>query len=155
MIFVPSEIIQRVLTDVVGMFLKPKFIELGMNASGTWLNSLEVRVNVNTGEIWGMDYTQFLVNGRANGKRPPISPLIQWVGYKFGYSGQQAVSVAYAVANKIAQEGTDYYPEGTDLLEVLQSKEVQEYINKEIGEYLIRETQLNILRTLNKTLITV
>lgn len=155
MIFVPSEIIQRVLTDVVEMFLKPKFIELGMNASGTWLNSLEVRVNGNTGEIWGMDYTQFLVNGRANGKRPPISPLIQWVGYKFGYSGQQAVSVAYAVANKIAQEGTDYYPEGTELLEVLQSKEVQDYINKEIGEYLIRETQLNILRTLNKTLITV
>lgn len=155
MIYVPNEIIQRVLTEVVELFLKPKFIELGMNASGRWLDSLEVRVNVNRGEIWGMDYTYYLQNGRASGNRPPISPLVQWVGYKFGYSGQQAVSTAYAIANKISKEGTEYYPQGTDLLDVLQSKECLDYINRQIGQYLLSEVRIDMIKRIKKTLETI
>lgn len=154
MLVVPESLINEVLTDVVEMYLKPKFIELGMNASGQWLRSLEVRTSLNRGEIWGMDYTQYLVNGRRPGNRPPIAPLVEWVQNKFGYVGQQAISTAFAIANKIAKEGTDYYPEGTDLLEVLNSREVMEFINNRIGEYIIEDTKLRFERMIKNTLIT-
>lgn len=152
---VPEELIRETLTEVVEQFLKPKFIALGMNASGDWLRSLEVRTSLNRGEIWGADYTRYLVNGRSPGKRPPIAPLVRWVGFKFGYSGQQAVSTAFAIANKIAQEGTEYYPTGTDLLEILESTEVQQFVNKKIGDYILQDTQIRIVRMMKENLITV
>lgn len=152
--YLSDEVILDVIQGVIDDILKPKFISLGMNASGQWLNSLEARVNNNAGEIWGMDYTYYLANGRAPGKRPPITPLVQWVGHKLGYSGQQAIGVAFAVANKIAKEGTSYYPQGTDLLEVLNSDEVSEYIKDRIGKFLIRSIQVDILKRTKETLIT-
>lgn len=154
MLVVPESLINEVLTDVVEMYLKPKFIELGMNASGQWLRSLEVRTSFNRGEIWGMDYTEYLVNGRGPGNRPPIAPLVEWVKNKFGYIGQQATSTAFAMANKIAKEGTEYYPDGTDLLEVLNSREVTGFINERIGEYILEDTKLQFERMINNTLIT-
>src|SRR5690554_2989055 len=155
MLVVPESLINEVLADVVEMYLKPKFIELGMNASGQWIRSLEVRTLLNRGEIWGMDYTQYLVNGRRPGNRPPIAPLVEWVQNKFGYVGQQATSTAFAVANKIAKESTEYYPDGTVLLEVLNSREVMEFINERIGEYILEDTKLQFERMIKNTLITV
>lgn len=140
------------MQGVIDNFLKPKFIELGMNASGDWLNSLEARVSGYNGEIWGLDYTQYLVSGRSGGSRPPIAPLVRWVGYKFGLSGQQAISTAYAVATKIEREGTNYYPNGTDLLEVLESQEVREFIQREISQYVIKEANQRFIREAKRIL---
>lgn len=151
---VPEELIRETLNEVVESYLKPKFIALGMNASGQWLQSLEVRTSLNRGEIWGADYTYYLSEGRRPGKKPPITPLVQWVGNKFGLYGREAVSAAYAISNKIAKEGTEYYPDGTDLLRVLQSEEVQQFIIKKIGDYLIEQTRLEILERIKNTLIT-
>lgn len=139
---IPNEIVERVLNEVVERFLKPKFISLGMNASGDWLNALEVRGN----EIWGMDYTEYLVRGRSGGTIPPIAPLIRWVGQKFGLSGQEAISTAYAVATKIEREGTNYHPNGTDLLEVLESREVKEFVMRELSQYVIKEVNQTFVR---------
>lgn len=125
---IPDELILEAMQGVIDNYLKPKFIELGMNASGQWLESLEAKVNNGNGEIWGRDYTYYLANGRRPGNRPPIAPLVQWVGYKMGIRGQEATGIAYAIANKIANEGTSYYPNGTDILEVLISKEVTDYV---------------------------
>ncbi len=61
--FLKDEQIIEVMQGVINDFLKPKFISLGMNASGQWLNSLEARANNGNGEIWGMDYTYYLANG--------------------------------------------------------------------------------------------
>lgn len=151
---VPDELIRETIEEVVERFLKPKFIALGMNASGEWLRSLEVRTSLNRGEIWGMDYTEYLANGRIPGKRPPIAPLVRWVGYKFGKTGQEAINAAFAIANKIAAEGTEYYPIGTDLIDFLASQEVQSFINKKIGDYLLEQTKLRIVDMIKKTLIT-
>lgn len=147
---VPDEKIIEVMQGVIDNFLKPKFIELGMNASGQWLNSLEARAENGQGQIWGMDYTYYLVNGRAGGKRPPITPLISWVGSKFGIYGNEAKSVAFAVATKIEREGTDYYPQGTDLLEILQSSDVTNYVYNEIGAQLAGQVQATITRQLKE-----
>lgn len=125
---ITDELIISTMQGVIDNFLIPKFVSLGMNASGNWINSLQPRVVSGNGEIWGQDYTYWLVNGRKPGKKPPVSALIPWINAKFGIGGQQAVSIAWAVSKKIEKEGTEYYPEGTDLLSILESKEVKDYI---------------------------
>lgn len=143
------------MQGVIDNFLKPKFISLGMNATGTWLNSLEAQAENGIGYIKGKDYTIYLVNGRAGGKRPPVQPLITWVGAKLGIQGKQGVGIAHAIANKIAKEGTDYYPEGTDLLEVLTTQEVYDYVYENFATFVRVQTVLEIKRRLKNTLDTV
>lgn len=147
--FQPQDI-ERILTEVVNRFLIPKFRELGMNATGEWLDSLEVTTGENSGTIRGRDYSQQLALGRKPGKRPPIAPIEKWVNAKFGITGAQAKSMAFAIATKIAREGTTWHQKGgSDLIEVLESNEVREYIEGEmrgilqieLSERLVRQTQ--------------
>ena len=147
---IPAEKVQEILEEVIEKFFKPKFIELGMNASGKWLNSLSVEASDGKGIIKGMDYTYYLVNGRAPGNMPPIQPLVEWVGHKFGITGNEARSAAFAIATKISREGTSYYPDGTDLVEVLSSPEVISYINSQISRELEVIVKLEILKILRK-----
>lgn len=116
-------------------------------ASGDWIDSVETRKGTFSVDIWANDYTQWLVQGRAPGKRPPISPLVRWVELKLGATGNEAKGIAFAVANKIAKEGTNYYPEGTDLVDgVLTEARYQRLIDElgqevsvAIGENLTRQ----------------
>jgi hypothetical protein len=146
---IPETLIIEAIQGVINNFLKPKFISLGMNATGKWLDSLEARVNNGNGEIWGMNYTYWLANGRSPGKKPPVSVLIPWVNAKLGIRGAEAISVAFAVSKKIENEGTNYYPQGTDLLEVLQSKEVLDYVYSKIKEGLTVEINQILIKQLN------
>lgn len=147
---IPAEKVQEILEEVIEKFFKPKFIDLGMNASGKWLNSLSVEASDGKGIIKGIDYTYYLANGRAPGNMPPIQPLVEWVGYKFGITGNEARSAAFAIAKKIAREGTNYYPDGTDLVEVLTYPEVISYINSQISRELEVIVKLEILKILRK-----
>ena len=148
--FIQPQEIERILTEVVNRFLIPKFRELGMNATGEWLDSLEVTTGENSGTIRGREYSQQLALGRKPGKKPPIAPIEKWVNAKFGITGAQARSMAFAIATKIAREGTTWHQKGgSDLIEVLESNEVREYIEGEmrailqveLSERLIRQTQ--------------
>lgn len=152
MITVSDEILTQTLQEVVDMFLIPKFISLGMNASGSWINALRVEVVNGTGYIKGKDYTYYLVNGRAPGNAPPISKLLPWVALKWGKTGKEGLGAAIAVSKKIAKEGTDYYPNGTDLLEVLQSNEVTQYIYTRISENISGQIQAEI-KIMAKTIL--
>lgn len=144
-----KESIEKVLQEIVDKFLIPKFKELGMNASGRWIDSLEVEFDGKNGYIKGEDYTQYLAQGREGGTLPPINAIEQWVNIKLGLSGQEARNMAWAVAKKIQREGTDYYPNGTDLLEILQSKEVIDYFNFRVGEIEIEMIRIEFERNIN------
>lgn len=134
MIQVDDDIIKAAMQGVIDEFLIPKFISLGMNASGKWIESLQADAIGGVGYIRGLDYTWYLANGRSNlGDAPPVQPLISWVGNKFGLYGEDAKRAAFAIRHKIKEKGTDYYPQGTDLLEVLDSIEVQQYLYTKIG----------------------
>jgi len=151
MITIPDEILKQTLEEVVQIYLIPKFLALGMNASGSWINSLSVEVVNGTCYIKGKDYTYYLVNGRAPGNRPPVTPLISWVANKLNKTGREGIGIAYAIANKIAKEGTEYFPNGTDLLEILQSPEVTNYIYEKLAINLAGQVRSDIVRQLKTT----
>lgn len=129
--------------------LKAKHEQLGMKATGDWLDSIEVINDGFSVSLWANDYTQYLVNGRADGKMPPIDPLIRWVSAKLGVSGSEGKSIAFAVAKKIEKEGTNYYPQGTDLIDgviteqrmndIIEKLELQ--VNLMISELVVRQVK--------------
>lgn len=145
---IPSNVIQDALNKAIDVLIE-KHRELGMEATGQWIESLEGKTGHNSGVIRGAKYTEQLVFGREPGKRPPISPLENWVKAKFGLSGREATSAAFAVANKIASEGTTWYQQGgSDLLEVLEDPEVVGTFFSEIGAYLVVEVTAELTRDL-------
>ena len=144
---IPENKIEEILNDVIRLYLIPKHNELGMKATGEWINSLEVNGNT----IRGRKYTEQLVYGRRPGNAPPITPLENWVKAKFGISGKDATSFAFAISKKIAREGTTWHQKGgSDLLEVLETQEVLNYINSKIAVYFQTEVTLQIQRQLRE-----
>lgn len=152
MITIDDNKIREVMQGVIDGYLIPRFVQNGMNASGEWIHSLQADAVNGVGYIRGKHYTIQLVNGRAPGKIPPINPLQQWVSNKLGIGGQEGLSIAFAIAKKIEKEGTDYYPEGTDLLEVFNSPEVRNYVYNEIGAYLSGQIRTEIVRSAREIL---
>lgn len=140
--------IERIIGQVIQLFLIPKFNELGMNASGEWIANVRAEGNA----IWGRDYTQYLVEGRPPNNNQEPEALKAWVGWAGStflkdWVRDKGLNInPYAVAYKIAREGNDYYPNGTDLLEVLNSKEVTDYIAKEIGKLITVQVELEFKR---------
>ena len=145
---ITDELILQTLQEVIDLFLIPKFLSLGMNASGSWISALTPAIENGRGVIKGKDYTYYLVNGRAPGNAPPIAPLVNWVQNKMGISGREGLGIAFAISKKIAAEGTDYYPNGTALLEVLQSVEVSDYIYEKMRVDLKNSVTLQIKKML-------
>jgi len=141
--FLRKDQIEAILRDVVELFLVPHFESLGMDASGEWRESLEVVGDT----IRGRGYTFQLVNGRAPGARPPIEPLTRWAIVKLGLDERQARGAAFAISNKIAKEGTEYYKQGgTTLLEILKGKEVIEFISRTAQPLIQQQVTLEITR---------
>ncbi len=126
--------IDNVLQKVIDNFLIPRFHELKMNASGEWLNSLEIAIGNDEGKIRGRQYSEQLAKGRKPGSIPPIRQLERWVNLKLGISGPEAKSMAFAIAKKIEKEGTSWYKKGgSDLIEVLSEPRTIQFIQEELG----------------------
>lgn len=141
---IPQEVILKGLNKVIDILIK-KYDDLGLRASGQWADNLEATIQDGKGIILGLDYTEQLVHGRPPGKHPKIKPLIQWVEDKLGITGELGISTAFAVASKIAQEGTEIYKNGgTDLLEVLDYPETMAAFTSAISEYMAEELQKEI-----------
>jgi hypothetical protein len=81
----------------------------GMRASGKFAESLEVKVNGLTAQLWGESYAQQLETGRRAGKFPNISAIEQWIkdkGIANRIQGEISItSLAFLIARKIAQRG--------------------------------------------------
>lgn len=145
--------INQIMQEVIDKFLIPKFNELGMSATGRWLESLETEARQNLGVIRGQDYSEFLARGRRPGNRPPIAPIERWVNAKLGISGQQARGVAFAIATKIGNEGTTWYQQGgTDLLEVLESPECVDYVRSRFTGLMQLEVKNSFERMVKEVL---
>lgn len=58
------------------------------------------------------------IAGRSNGVMPPVDPIEQWVKRKLKIPAAQAKGVAFAIAKKIAKEGTDRYQSGENFIDL-------------------------------------
>ena len=135
----------------VDNILIPHFMALDLNATGEWRENVKVRAENGNGIISGRKYTNQLVNGRGPGKMPPIAPLEKWAQAKLGLSGQQARSAAFAIAKKIAQEGTEIYKDGgTDLLEILESPDTKRKIAENLQQRYAVQVKLFLEREIKK-----
>lgn len=145
--YLTKEKIQSIIEEVVNKYLIPHFLEKGMDASGEWKKS----VNVVDDTIRGRKYTEQLVYGRSPGTFAPIQPLKEWAMIKLGLEESQALSAAFAISNKLKQEGNEYYKQGgTDLIEILKSKEVIEYINTETKNFIEIQIDLELKRQIKE-----
>lgn len=119
--------------------LVQRYNELGMKSSGLWESELEISIDgdesKSSSKILGLNYTEQLVFGRKPGKFPPIKAIEQWIQDK----GIAAIgknistsSLAFLIARKIAQEGTNYFKQGgTDLVEsVITPERIQSIIDR-------------------------
>ena len=73
-----SQILKNEL-EAIKQDLIAKHLQLGMKASGQWINSLNVEVSGLSGVISNAPYTEQLVSGRPSGKFPPVSAIEQWI----------------------------------------------------------------------------
>lgn len=141
--------ITRILNNVVERFLIPKFYSLGLEASGNWRSQLEVRQS----SIFGTKYTEQLVYGRQPGTYAPIQPLKEWAKIKLGLNDRQALGAAFAISKTLKEKGSRIYQRGgTDLLEVLNSKQVLDYINTQVGNYITQQTVIFIRKYVQQNL---
>lgn len=154
---IPDELIIQTIQGVIDNFLKPKFISLGMSASGKWLETLEARVNNGNGEIWGQDYTYWLNNGRLPNKDQSPDKLKAW-SYWYGINvikpWAQSKGIVFdnpiAVAYSIARKGTKSRPERIGFLEeILNSSEVLNYIYSQLQEGITVEINKILIKQLN------
>lgn len=108
----------------------------GMRASGKFAESLEVKVQGLTAQLWGEDYAQQLETGRKSGRFPPISAIEQWIkdkGIANKIQGQISISsLAFLIARKIAKEGWKRQEYGG--VELISSVVTDERIQKIIDE---------------------
>lgn len=108
----------------------------GMRASGKFAESLEVKVQGLTAQLWGEDYSQQLETGRKSGKFPPINAIEQWIkdkGIANQIQGQISISsLAFLIARKIAQSGWKREQYGG--VELISSVVTDERIQKIINE---------------------
>lgn len=58
----------------------------------------------------GSGYAFYVENGRRAGKLPPVDELIQYAHKKLRLSAQDAISAGWALAKKIAKQGTQPHP---------------------------------------------
>lgn len=118
--------LQSVVDDIAD-----RHIQLGMKASGDFIRSLEVRETETGAQIWGADYTQYLVNGRGPGKMPPKNNIVKWLQDKFGYDQKTAEKIAFPVRKKIAEKGTKWYSEESKLIDaVLNDERIQTILDR-------------------------
>ena len=122
-----------------------KHDELGMRASSDFANNLEIRQDRMHIELWGNHYVEQLVNGREPGRFPPVEAIAKWIQAL----DVSASSLAFLIARKISQEGTEYFKQGgTDLIDsVITPQRIQSIIDK-VSQFYVNDFVLNVTNEL-------
>jgi len=154
--FITESEMEQIGQEVLEKFIIPSYDAKGHNASGELRNSFRVRSEPGKVIFSGFDYAQYLIIGRRPNKDQSPEAITNWARW-FGknvfdpWVSAKGLSLnPYAVAYKIAREGTKQYREGgdDDFLNILESKEVEEYLKERVGDFI----RVNIANTLRNDL---
>lgn len=118
--------------------LTKRHIELGMRSSGNWAQEKIVEASeggsVLTARIEAPKYTEQLQFGRKPGKFPPLAAIEQWINDKGITPDIPIRSLAFLIARKIANEGTQYFKDGgTDLIDSVVTPQRIDSIIAQVG----------------------
>lgn len=128
------------------------------NASGTLSDSMEYEVEINDDMmsvgVWIEDYWYYVENGRKPGKRPPIPKIEEWVLIKpvepreINGRVPSVKQLSFAIANKIAKEGTEPQPFFRRAVEETKRKYeplIAEAIQEDLIDYITEAADLSRL----------
>lgn len=144
MVEITNDELQTILTEAIDALYIPHFMQLGMNASGKWKDTVEARGN----EIWGQDYTEFLANGRGANHDQSPEAIKAWVGWAARswipvWLKDKGLNLnPYAVAQNIARKGTKRG--SSDLLDFLNSRDFLDFVGERIAELLAINIQKDL-----------
>ena len=95
--------------DELVVRLKREFDQKNLNDTGKAQESLEAVAEENKILLYGLARVLFLQFGRSSGSFPPVDVIREWVERKLGVSEDESKDVAFVIARKIANEGTDIF----------------------------------------------
>ena len=106
---------------------------------------LKTQAEDEAGDLSGLHYWYFLVNGRKPGKQPPIDTILGWLQKKGITADISQRSLAFLIARKIGRLGTDIYlgiRPGLALPEIIETrskdfrKDLREHFREQIKEQI-------------------
>ena len=153
MIQIPDEQIQKVMYGVINDFLIPDFIKSGHNASGELIASLAGDGYDNKGFINGNAYISFVIDGRKPNKdQSPeaLNHFMRWAGhyiFKQWVKDKGITASPYAIAYHVGKYG---YEGDKDLLNILISPEVNNYVYEQMGVYLNGQIKLTVQQSIKQ-----
>lgn len=149
----PAQAISKLLENVRAEIIDDQQTK-GIRASGQSARSLKTKTREISGTIkgtlTGAAYFTFQEQGRRPGKMPPVQSIRDWIEAK-GIQSDNPESLAWAIAKKIAKEGSDIYQNKRPALATQQIIEIEieksrPEINKAIFDYFRTETT-KVLKT--------
>lgn len=131
---------EAIINEIIRLFIIPEMNRNNVNATFNMQKSLGAKGN----KLMGAHYEEWADRGRGPGGMPPINKIKEWVEVKLNVA--DSTSVAYAIAHKIAKEGTQNHIEGgmSRFLYVIFTPRCREFINQKAGEILTRKVRVNI-----------
>jgi len=145
-----TELFQKEVNQLIND-LKQKHIDLGMKASGRWLDELEaifeISENSFVGKIVGAKYTKQLTQGREPGSFPPVQAIKDWIINKpiTPTDNISIDSLAFLIGRKIQEVGTNYFQQGgTDLIDSVITQDRLKSIVEKLGLSLLDTATLEI-----------
>jgi len=120
------------------------------NASKKFIKSLDIKELRTGGQLVGEDYAQQLITGRKPGKFPPLKPIEKWIEDK-GLTLNKITKkgLAYVIARKIANKGTDIFRHKKPALNV---KRIMDDVEPHLKDQLIQAGKIEIKTAIAKAL---
>ena len=122
-----------------------QFDTLCINDTGAARDSISCQVDGNTLKIDGLLRVVVLITGRKAGKFPPIDQIEDWVIRKLGVPIEQSRGVAFAIAKKIAEQGTRIYRGEAKGLKI---QLILNELNEDIAKMISEEYALSVGNTI-------
>jgi hypothetical protein len=122
-----SDELLRLEMDALLNELKEAYLKSGKKTSGQFGENLSVVYSPNSGTIRGNTY----LAGRRAGRMPPVANILEWIKQKgvFNVTQKGASGLAWAIAKKIAREGTNKNNNFKIYEEVITPQRVQKIID--------------------------
>ena len=127
-----NDILKREM-DLLLADIRREYENSGKKVSGKFADGLEVDYSMSQGKHTATLSGYVYLAGRAAGKRPPHAPILEWVKRKgiFSFRNEREASgIAYAIAKKIGEEGTNKAYHLKIYEKVLTPQRIQQIIDK-------------------------